>query len=70
MRVAYQQCTNEGCGWSVRAEFEMTHEMSPSGMANPEVRLPMATAAQRRAARVSATDQPDLLENLEVERAV
>lgn len=70
LRVAYLQCTHEGCGWSVRAEFEMTHEMSPSGMANPEVRLPMATAAQRRAAMLSATNQPDLLDNLEMERAI
>lgn len=34
LRVAYLQCVNEACGWSVRAQFEMTHEMSPSGMAN------------------------------------
>lgn len=44
--------------------------MSPSGMANPEVRLPLATAAQRRAAMVSATDQPGLLDPLEKERAI
>ena len=69
LRVACLQCTHKGCGWSVRAEFEMTHEMSPSGMANPEVRLPLATAAQRRAAMVSATDQPDLLDPLKKERA-
>ncbi|EJT82666.1 hypothetical protein PPS11_45362 [Pseudomonas putida S11] len=35
LRIAYLQCTNEACGWSVRAEFEMTHELSPSGMPNP-----------------------------------
>ncbi len=34
LRIAYLQCTNEPCGWSVRAEFEMTHELSPSGMPN------------------------------------
>ena len=38
LRVAYLQCTTEACGWSVRAEFEMTHELSPSGMPNPDVR--------------------------------
>jgi hypothetical protein len=50
LRVAYLQCTTEACGWSVRAEFEMTHELSPSGMPNPEVRLPRADCDLRRAA--------------------
>ena len=54
----------------MRAEFEMTHEMSPSGMANPTVKLPIANVAQRRAAMVTATDQPDLLDQLEMERAI
>ncbi len=65
LRVAYLQCTNEACGWSVRAEFEMTHEMSPSGMANPAVRLPLADIALRRAAMKSTHDQPDLLDSME-----
>jgi len=67
LRVAYLQCINEACGWSVRAQFEMTHEMSPSGMANPAVRLPVADVALRRAAMKSANDQPDLLDQLEME---
>ena len=50
LRVAYLQCTTEACGWSVRAEFEMTHELSPSGMPNPEVFLPRADSELRRAA--------------------
>lgn len=50
LRVAYLQCTSEACGWSVRAEFEMTHELSPSGMPNPAVRLPCAGPDLRRAA--------------------
>ena len=50
LRVAYLQCTNEACGWAVRAEFEMTHEMSPSGMANPSVKRPIADGAFRRTA--------------------
>ena len=70
LRVACLQCTHKGCGWSVRAEFEMTHEMSPSGMANPAVKLPIANVALRRAAMVPATDQPDLLNSLEMERAI
>lgn len=69
LRVAYLQCTNEACGWSVRAEFEMTHEMSPSGMANPSVRLPIADIALRRAAMKTTNDQPDLLDQMEMECA-
>ncbi|WP_082443937.1 ogr/Delta-like zinc finger family protein [Pseudomonas mediterranea] len=60
LRIAYLQCTNEACGWSVRAEFEMTHEMSPSGMADPSVRLPLADVALRREAMTSVETQPDL----------
>ncbi|MCY1442401.1 Ogr/Delta-like zinc finger [compost metagenome] len=69
LRVAYLQCANEACGWSVRAQFEMTHEMSPSGMANPAVQLPVADIALRRAAMKGADDQPDLLDQMEMECA-
>lgn len=50
LRVAYLQCTTEACGWAVRAEFEMTHELSPSGMPNPDVYLPSADDDMRSAA--------------------
>ncbi|MDZ5602390.1 ogr/Delta-like zinc finger family protein [Pseudomonas sp. RP23018S] len=56
LRIAYLQCTAEACGWSVRAEFEMTHELSPSGMPNPEVNLPKADRELRRAALVKDAD--------------
>ncbi|QEQ86086.1 transcriptional regulator [Pseudomonas sp. p99-361] len=71
LRIAYLQCVNEACGWSVRAEFEMTHEMSPSGMPNPSVRLPVAPVAIRRQAMKSASQdkQPDLLDQLDMEEA-
>lgn len=69
LRVAYLQCTNEACGWSVRAQFEMTHEMSPSGMANPAVRLPVAPVVMRRQAMKSTDDHPDLLDQLDMEEA-
>lgn len=69
LRITYMQCTNEACGWSVRAEFQMTHELSPSGMPNPAVCLPVATAALRRQAMKSTGDQPDLLDQLEMEVA-
>ncbi|MDD1012135.1 ogr/Delta-like zinc finger family protein [Pseudomonas rubra] len=50
LRIAYLQCTTEACGWSVRAEFEMTHELSPSGMPDPQVYLPRANGEVRKAA--------------------
>ena len=65
LRIAYLQCTNEACGWSVRAEFQMTHELSPSGMANPSVRLPVAPTALRRQAMRRDEQQMDLIDVLE-----
>jgi hypothetical protein len=47
LRVAYLQCVNESCGWACRAQFEMTHELSPSGMPNPSIELPAAGKALR-----------------------
>lgn len=66
LRIAYLQCTNEACGWSVRAEFQMTHELSPSGMANPTVRLPVAPSTLRRQVmRQEGEQQLDLIDELE-----
>jgi hypothetical protein len=45
----------------------MTHEMSPSGMPNPTVKLPVAPVALRRLAMKSQDDQLDLLEPLDKE---
>jgi hypothetical protein len=65
LRAAYLQCTNVNCGATFRGEFEITHEMSPSGTPNPEIRLPMADSAIRRAAiereNASQMDIDDLL---------
>ena len=69
LRITYIQCTNEACGWAVRAEFQMTHELSPSGMPNPEVCLPVADVVIRRQAMRTANDQPDLLDKLVLEAA-
>ncbi|WP_295514960.1 ogr/Delta-like zinc finger family protein [uncultured Pseudomonas sp.] len=68
LRLCYMACINEACGWSVKAQFEMTHEMSPSGMPRQGVILPKATLPMRREAMRSAAetnDQPDLLEAIE-----
>lgn len=48
LRICYKQCSNEACGWSARAELVTTHELSPSGMANPNIKLPVAPIAMRR----------------------
>ncbi|MHC6226402.1 Ogr/Delta-like zinc finger protein [Pseudomonas sp. X10] len=37
LRVAYLQCTTEACGWAVRAEFEMTYELSPFPKKTPRL---------------------------------
>lgn len=63
LRVAYLQCVNEPCGWTARGQFEITHQMSESGMANPNVSLPLATVSMRREAMKADNDnQLDLLE--------
>jgi hypothetical protein len=68
LRIAYLQCINEACSWSVRAEFQMTHEMAPSGMPNPQVRLPLASSAHRRAAmRDERETQLDMVDQLEMQ---
>lgn len=67
LREAYLQCTNEACGATFRAQFEVTHTLSPSGMPNPTIQLPLAPSFMRRQAMVALTgndDQPDLLDEL------
>ena len=69
MRTAYLQCTNEPCSWACRATFEMTHELSPSSMPNPNAMLPLAPIAMRRAALPqNDDDQIDMLESTENEK--
>lgn len=70
LREAYLQCTNEACGATFRAQFEVTHILSPSGMPNPAIDLPLAPSFMRRKAMVAMTgneDQPDLLNDIEEE---
>lgn len=66
LRVAFLQCTNEACSWACRAQFEMTHELSPSSMPNPDAVLPRAPSAIRREAmRGSDEEQLELLTDAE-----
>ena len=63
LRIAFLQCTNEACSWACRAQFEMTHELSPSSMPNPEAVLPPADSRMRRSAmRRSDEEQLDMLD--------
>jgi hypothetical protein len=50
LRVGYTQCSNVACGSTFRVAMETTHRMSPSAAPNPEINLPMADSALRRAA--------------------
>lgn len=66
LRLCYMACTNDACGFRVKAQFEMTHELVASAMPRKGVVLPKATLAMRREAmRGTNTDQPDLLDALE-----
>lgn len=56
LRVMYLQCQFVPCSWSVRAEFQMTHELSPSGMDNPAISLPLAPSALLAKARQDNRD--------------
>ncbi|WP_296250531.1 ogr/Delta-like zinc finger family protein [Pseudomonas sp. UBA4194] len=63
LRTAYLQCINEACGATYRGQFEITHEMSPSGMPNPTVQLPVAPVSLRRESmRTGDEQQMDLLD--------
>lgn len=68
LRTAYLQCTNEACGATFRAAFEITHTLSPSAMPNPSIQLPMAPSAMRHEAVRSLQgddSQGDLLDDIE-----
>jgi hypothetical protein len=56
LRRTTLRCTNDVCGWTGKGFHEITHELSPSGMANPTVTLPIADYALRREIMASAMD--------------
>lgn len=63
MRATIMQCTNEACSFSCVGRMEMTHELSPSAMPNPEAVLPQAPSVLRRGVmRDSDEEQLDLLD--------
>ncbi len=65
LRKCYLQCTNMACSWSCVAQFEMTHELSPSSVPNPQAMLPIAPSAMRRSVEKCGRkeEQIDLLDH-------
>lgn len=61
-RVAYLQCMNEPCGFTARAAIEITHELSPSGLPNVQVKLPVADAVMRQQAIKTETNNENQAE--------
>lgn len=67
-RSTYYQCQNLACGATFSGSVTIDYQLSPSGMAQPLMVLPIAPAMERmKALRESAkaTDQLDLLDALE-----
>lgn len=68
LRTNYIECVLEACHWSALGRTEITHELSPSGMPNPNIKLPPAPSLLRRqciASRQGNSNQMDMLEFLE-----
>ena len=67
-RSTYYQCQNLACGATFSGSVTIDYQLSPSGMAQPLMVLPIAPAIERmKALRESAraTDQLDMLDALE-----
>lgn len=73
LRTVFLQCTNIACGATFRASFEITHALSPSGMPNPTISLPLAPALMHRQALKSLRgddSQGDLLDELDEDEEI
>ncbi len=69
-KTMYAQCTSIACGATYSGSLTWDHELSPSGLDRPRVRLPVAPSVQRmQALRDSRekTDQLDMLDHMEPE---
>ncbi len=69
LRGLFLQCTNLNCGGVFGGNMEITHRMSPSAAPNPNIDLPLAPSAMRKAAAKKEGDKQmdieDLLETAE-----
>ncbi|TBU78185.1 ogr/Delta-like zinc finger family protein [Phytopseudomonas daroniae] len=67
-RSTYYQCQNVACGATFSGSVTIDYQLSPSGLEQPLMVLPVAPAMERMKAlrdNRTATDQLDLLEALE-----
>ncbi|SFI43856.1 Ogr/Delta-like zinc finger [Pseudomonas argentinensis] len=67
-RSTYYQCQNVACGATFSGSVTIDYQLSPSGLAQPLMVLPVAPAVERMKAlrdNAKATDQLDLLAALE-----
>lgn len=62
LRATYMQCINIACSASWVGRFEFTHELSPPGQPNPQMRLPEAPSAMRRSAKVQEQNTEETLD--------
>ncbi|KAF2410492.1 Ogr/Delta-like zinc finger [Pseudomonas antarctica] len=71
-RSMYSECNNLLCGATFSGSLVWEYQLSPSGIDRPLTVLPMAPTKVRLLARrnlATNTTQPDLLDQLEMERA-
>ncbi len=47
LRTEYLECQNPGCHASFRGTREITHELSPSGLPNPAIKLQKASRIEK-----------------------
>ena len=45
LKIMYLQCTNHECSWSGKANFEITHQLSPSSIPDPSINIPAVECA-------------------------
>lgn len=67
-RSTYYQCQNVACGATFSGSVTIDYQLSPSGLAQPLMVLPVAPAVERMKAlrdNAKATNQMDLLAALE-----
>lgn len=57
LRSIFLQCQNLPCGATYNGQMEITHILSPSGMPNAAIDLPLAPSAIRKQAQHNNDDQ-------------
>ena len=71
-KTMYGQCLNMACGATYAGALSWDHALSPSGLDQPRVVLPLAPSVQRMQAlrdHREKTDQLDMLDTMDLEAA-